>query len=123
MYTTRDAVLRIVKAERLAEEVSEVLRKLTSNGNGESIADHISGYLADALFILTTDKNEDNFEDTRTYHILKSGRSDEQATDEFMKMIDRFNVSVRPMTIDRKELERLQKQCPNGYVTPEGEWK
>jgi len=129
MEIERDALLQVVKATRMALRLAESTQKLFLDKAPWSVADEISGQLADALFKVSHDKADRPFGDSTTMRLLKGDLSDEAVTDWFYMMyrIDkRLNqqeepVLPKPQTMNKEDV-RTMYNANGGYMSPEGEW-
>ena len=123
---TKDALLRIVKAARIAYAVADNIRKL-GVCNTENEADRIYGYLTDALFILNGEQlNGKDFNESRTYSWLyNSTMTDDEVTNEFIRMAkENAPKQPKPNIITRDQFNELLTRAGGyGLQTPEGDWK
>ena len=131
MEVERDALLRIVKATRLAMKLAEDTRKLMVE-ECTTVADRIAGDLEDALFDMIHDKNPGDFKDSTTDKLLNGPIDDEGVTDTFIMF---YKVNERMDRIMQGEAEQPKPQVASeddflkmykkngGYMTPEGDWK
>jgi len=119
MTIGKDALLRVVKATRIALHLAEDTRKQLVSG-GWTWADEISGMLCDVLFSIageTLEPNQDFRKHSRTYMLLAGDLSDGEVTDEFIRLAE-ANAPKMPAPILMTEDERNAL-----YGTPEGEWR
>ena len=114
---TRDVILRIVKATRMAIWLAEDMQKLLVERNRQTWADEIAGQLADALFLISGEKLEpkqDFIKDSKTMRLLKSIRSDSVVADEFLQMANQ----PAPNTIETEAFNALYERN-GGYRHPD----
>lgn len=130
MEITRDALLRVVKATRMAMRLAENTQKLFVDKGTWTMADEIAGQLADALFRMNCDSAERPFADSMTMRLLKGDLNDEAVTDWFLMMVridqrrhkQEEPVIPQPQTMSKEEV-RAMHEANGGYMTPEGDWK
>ena len=134
MEISKDAILRVVHAERLAKEVADGLRMLTSDQSSETKADVLVDNLRDAIFLMAEGNYEhcDDILSSDAMKILEGNMSDLAVT-EWMIENDRIRKRVsepeevqqpRPHTLKAEDVEKLyQKSGGYHYNTPEGEWR
>lgn len=130
MEIERDALLRIVKATRMAMRLAENIQKLFVDQAPWSVADEIAGQLADALFMMNCDSAERPFADSMTMRLLKGDLNDEAVTDWFLMMVridqrrhqHEESAMPEPQTMSKEEV-RAMHETNGGYMTPEGDWK
>ena len=114
---TRDVILRIVKATRMAIWLAEDMQKLLLESNRQTWADEIAGQLADALFLISGEKlspKQDFMKDSKTMRLLKSIRSDSVVADEFFQMANQ----PAPNTIETEAFNALYERN-GGYRKPD----
>ena len=135
MEISKDAILRVVHAERLAKEVADGLRMLMSDQSSETKADVLVDNLRDAIFLMAEGNYEhcDDILSSDAMKILEANMSDLAVT-EWMIENDRIRKRVsapeevqqpKPQTMDPETVERCYK-ANGGYrydPTPEGEWQ
>ena len=127
MEMTRDALLRIVKAARIAEKHSENVRlMLFGSDRGWTVADEISGALSDALFILSGERltaKQDFNRDSETMKLLHHKRmSDGEVADAFVRMAEKNCMIPAPNTFEKHEMQKLYLNN-GGYMAPDGDPK
>ena len=132
MEITRDELLRVVKATRMAMRLAEATQKLFVDKGSWSIADEIAGQLKEALFRMSNDRNNGDFNDTMTMRLLTGDLNDEAVADWFLLMhrLDERRHRIeqeeakqpKPQTMTSDEVRKMYDRC-GGYISPEGEWK
>lgn len=128
MEIKRDALMRVIRAEREASALAELLRKMTRGGNSETKADTISDLLQVALSSMCgetfTGPDADFNDDSEVVKILTSALDNEAAAAEIEKIWMRNCGQPKPHTMDREAFKKSVMQ--NGgymYKKPEGDWK
>lgn len=130
MNVSKDAVLRMVSAVRMADDMAKAIEMFT---NGENNADLIAGKLEDVLYEISGEKflHEDDFtfsfEDSETYRLLHDNNmTDEQVVESIFGMAwdNRPKIStewIQPLS--REEFAKSVQEN-GGYLCslPEGEW-
>jgi len=126
MRIERDAILRIVRSVRNAENVANIIRTMCGNGS-VNLVDRIASELQEALFIINGGEEtqpEDEFHSTFTMRTLEDETlTDEQVTDVFIRKAEEREPKMpKPNLVSRDRLNEMLGNC--GYKpTPEGEWK
>ena len=134
MEISKDAILRVVHAERLAKEVADGLRMLMSDQSSETKADVLVDNLRDAIFLMAEGNYEhcDDILSSDAMKILEGNMSDEPVADWLIAM-DNLHKRMenseevqqpKPHTLKAEDVEKLyQKSGGYHYNTPEGEWR
>ena len=128
MEISRDAMLRVVKAARMADKLAQDTKALLMDRNGWTVADEISGFLDDALFNMIGEKLEpgqDFANDSVTMMLIRSKLSDAEVTDEFISIAEENKPKLpKPNLVSRDEFNAMVRKF-GGYKaeTPEGEWQ
>ena len=128
MEIERDALLRVVKATRMAMKLAEDTQKLFMDNGQWTVADEIAGRLQDALFQMSHDKADCPFNKSTTMQVLTSGLDDEAATDWFRmmyRMSERLHgmepekepEQPKPQTIKQEDAYEMYLQN-GGYKAP-----
>ena len=133
MEISRDALLRVVRASRLAYRMAGDIQKLMTEKTW-TVADSIFGELADAIYDMLNEKGTVNeFMTSTTYRLLTGDLSDEAVTD-FIIMKSRLEHRVRemknenvdlpaPQIMSKEQWEELYKKNGGYKSTPEGEFR
>jgi len=129
MEVTRDALLRVVKAARMAFRLAESTQALFVDKGQWTVADEIAGQLADALFRMGHDNADRPMSDSTTMRLLKGDLSDEAVTDWFFMMYridERLHKQEepqqpKPQIMNSTEVHAMYEKN-GGYCSPEGEW-
>jgi len=124
MEISRDALLRVVKATRLAYRFAGDLQKaLYMSEKPWTVPDEIAGELIVAMFLMSGEKQgvDDDFIDSETIQLLKSNLSDGEVTDRLITMHDGIRQPA-PNTISKEALDVLHSVNGGYKYTPEGEW-
>ena len=107
MEISRDALMRVVKAARLACRMAGDIQKLMTEKTW-TVADSIFGELADAIYDMLNEKGTVNeFTTSTTYRLLTGDLSDEAVTD-FIIMKSRLEHRVREMKNENVDLPSPQ---------------
>ena len=120
--------MRVIRAEREARVLAELIRKMTMGENSETNADVISDLLQVALSSMCretfTGPDADFHDDSEVVKILESALDNEAAAVEMEKIWRRNCGQPKPHTMDREEFKKSVMQ--NGgymYEMPEGDLK
>lgn len=124
MEIEKNAVLNIVKAARASLRLNEDLRKTLGLGRGgaETVPEFISGMLCDALFSLSHERlayTQDFAKDSITMKLLKSESSDEEVTEQFIRMAE--NEGCPDFKYPTPEEMRKAAEEGRGYFFEEDE--
>lgn len=125
MEIKKDALMRMIKATRMALEISENIQKLCGN---ESInaADYLSNELIEALYDIVDGRRmnvNDQFTDKEAVKlVMDTELSESDATDALLKLYDQNHPAMpKPNLVNRDKLNEMLDNC--GYrPTAEGEW-
>lgn len=126
MELTRDMVLHVVKAERLAEKMADLIQCMMSGGGRPwNMADEIGSHLADMLHDISGESETAGFQERSTQILLRSSLDDEHVADEIIRIAKANEPEFpKPNLISRVQFQDMVNKF-GGYSaqTPEGEWK
>lgn len=132
MEISRDALMRVVKAARMATKQAEVMQMLMMEKKVWTTADEIASFLQDAIFILSGEElaTGQPFDSSNTMRLLTGDMDDDGVTD-WLLMMDNIRrkhlpqgevKQPAPQTMSKVEMKDLYRKF-GGYQSPEGEWK
>lgn len=126
MELTRDALLQVIKAERLSWKLSDGIQCLMAGtGRAWNMADEIHSKLADMIAEISGENRDVDFEESDTQIVLRSEISNEAVADIIERMADKNEPKQpKPNLVNRNQFEEMLKRY-GGYnsMTPEGDWK
>lgn len=119
MEIKRDALMRVIRAEREARALAELLRKMTLGENSETKADTISDLLQIALSSTCgetfTGSDADFHDDSEVVKILEGALDYAAAAVEMEKIWRRNCEQPKPHTMDREAFKKSVMQN-GGYM-------
>lgn len=119
MEIKKDAVMRVIRAEREARALAELIRKMTPGEDSETKADIISDLLQNALSKMCgetfTGIDADFYDDSEVVKILESDMDNEAAAVEMEKIWGRNCGQPKPHTMDREAFKKSVMQN-GGYL-------
>lgn len=128
MEITRDALLRVVKSARMADRLARDTKALLRDQNSWTVADDISSFLDDAIFLMVGEKldpRQDFVRDSVTMKLIRAeDMSDEEVTEEILRMAEKnAPKQPKPNLISRDKFNEMVERC-GGYRAgmSEGEW-
>ena len=119
MEIRRDALMRVIQAEREARALAELIRKMTPGEDSETNADIISDRLHVALSRMCGETfigiDADFHDDSEVVKILESAMDNEAAAVEMEKIWMRNCGQPKPHTMDREAFKKSVMQN-GGYM-------
>ena len=128
MEISRDALVRVIRAARVAKELADDIRKLNGDTTRDNRADRIAGDLADALQMMNGESMgvADDFLESQTYGwLFKCSVPEDRIAGEFIRMAEENKPKLpKPHLVNRVQFNEMIRKF-GGYSaqTPEGEWK
>ena len=132
MEISRDALLRVVKAARMAIKAAETMQSLMVEKGGWTWADEIAGQLLDSLFKMSGEQlavGKDFNKDSMTMRLLTGDMTDGAVADWFIMMSKIRNKITeetvnqpKPQIVSKEDEQRMYVQSGGYKYTPEGEW-
>lgn len=125
MEVGKDAILRVVKAARIAMKISAGVRMM-SGADDTNQADVVFGLLADALYDVIDGKEMkvgEDFGDSEVVRLMENTElSESETTDDLLKLYEQNHPAMpKPNLVSRDKLNEMLGNC--GYrPTAEGEW-
>lgn len=128
MIITKDTLLKLVKATRMADRLAQDAKCMLPDRKGWTVIDEISEFLYDALFEISGERlkpEEDFMRDSNTMYLIRSRMSDEIVRDVFYRMNECRDLGEQPKpnTISKEAFNRMYERN-GGYrckELPEGE--
>ena len=121
MSNMKDALLRMVKAARLAKTMDDFF---VEKGYGETPYSEIYGEIFEAIYSLLGE-NTPIANESITHTMLTAPYMDDERRAACLNHVyESRNMQPKPNTIEPDEMDRMVKE--NGgyrYETPEGDWK
>ena len=124
MEITKDALVHVIKAERLAEKLSDFIQcMLSGDGRPWNMADEIASHLSDMIREMSGEDRDTDFEESAVQILLRSSLDAEHVAEEIMNIAeDDEPKQPKPNLITRDQFNAMVRKY-GGYSTPEGEWK
>ena len=124
MEISREALVHAIKAERLAEKLSDFIQCMfCGNGRPWNMADEIGSHLSDMLRDMSGEDRDTDFEESAIQILLRSSLDAESVANEIISISkDASPIMPKPNLITRNQFNAMVKKY-GGYSTPEGEWK
>ncbi len=125
MEIGKDAIMRMVRATRMAVEMSENIQKLCGNDNVNT-ADYLSNELIEALYDIVDGRRmnvNDQFMDKEAVKlVMDTELSESDAADGLLKLYEQIHPAMpKPNLVSRDKLNEMLGNC--GYrPTAEREW-
>ena len=124
MEISRTALLNLVKAARMSDRLAQDTKALLLRKEEWTVADEISGFLADVLFEISGERllcNQDFMNDSQTMTLIRSDLSDNEVADRFEETF-RSIENHPPVLMEREQMRNLVKKNGGYMYTPEGEF-
>lgn len=127
MEISRDALVRVIRAAKVAKELSDDIRRLIGDSTRDNQADRIAGDLADALQMMNGEKMgvSDDFTESKTYTwLFECSVPAERIAGEFIRMAEENKPEMpKPNLVNRVQFNEMVRKFGGYSATPEGEWK